>query len=714
MRDEQPASIVGVHTQPYNEIVRPGQVWKISKYFLRRWTPYLSPSEVWLVIGARQLSYFNEKKPWFKAYDRTLAEAAGLHVKVFRRTIKKVIVAGDGHIATFLSKEANPAYRHEDGVTRQTQTRYAVRLDDPLTPGDAAALAYWLRRNSPQRVTPEAISQLLSEASAASPQELRATNPDPIAPEAAPGAEDLRAVADVVAQVFPSVGQSKAWREAADALHTHIVAPELAHFETQYFRRRWLGELGPGPALLLTHLRSLCYHNEESGEIRDRVTLASGALEDLFQISSRTLRRWLARLEEAVAEDDLLGPFYRILDSRKRADQKVATTYWVNLKTPLTPGDLNRYRERLLANGHNPDDAPGADEVTDKKFPTVGDGRGQKVPHTIEGDGQKVGHGHRGKRQKVPHRSEGGGQEVPHREEGDGQKVPGWRTEEGAYKYYKILLEMAGLNTLKDLWKEGQQQQQDVWRVRDGWAKRSFAAVAAEGSLEGLLDRLNIQEPARGTILKQRPSIEEVVAWHLYALQEDGLESPVSYLIKRAATGDPPPLHYLQLASLSWEQWRTYAAVCHLRSGQGPVSDSVAEMPLFDEWRELYADTSPSALPFDVGLGIEELTVGLAPLAGSDGSPSLGIEERTSAPAGTALWQATLRELSHQMARATFDAWLRDSCLVEHANGLFVVGVRNQSAREWLENRLQGLVCDTLASVVEQEEVSVRFVVQDE
>jgi len=154
MRDEQPASIVGVYTQPYNEIVRPGQVWKISKYFLRRWTPYLSPSEVWLVIGARQLSYFNEKRPWFKAYDRTLAEAAGLHVKVFRRTIKKAIVAGEGHIATFLGKEADPAYRHEDGVTRQTQTRYAVRLDDPLTPGDAAALAYWLRRNSPERVTP--------------------------------------------------------------------------------------------------------------------------------------------------------------------------------------------------------------------------------------------------------------------------------------------------------------------------------------------------------------------------------------------------------------------------------------------------------------------------------------------------------------------------------------------------------------------------------
>jgi len=253
-----------------------------------------------------------------------------------------------------------------------------------------------------------------------------------------------------------------------------------------------LGELGPGPALLLTHLRSLCYHNEESGEIRDRVTLTSGALEDLFQVSSRTLRRWLARLEEAVAEDDLLGPFYRILDSRKRADQKVATTYWVNLKTPLTPGDVNRYRERLLANGHNPD----LDEVTDRKVPTVGDGRGQKVPHTTGGDGQKVGHGREGDRQKVPHRSEGGGQEVPHREGGDGQKVPGWWTEEGAYKYYKILLEMTGLNDPKDLGAKGQHQQQDLWHVRNGWAKRSFAAVAGDGSLESLLDRLNIQEPA--------------------------------------------------------------------------------------------------------------------------------------------------------------------------------------------------------------------------
>ena len=91
MHDDHPARIAGIYTQPYNEIVRPERVWKISKYFLRRWTPYLSANEVWLVIGARQLSYFNERRPWFRAYDSTLAEAACLHVKVFPRTIKKAI-----------------------------------------------------------------------------------------------------------------------------------------------------------------------------------------------------------------------------------------------------------------------------------------------------------------------------------------------------------------------------------------------------------------------------------------------------------------------------------------------------------------------------------------------------------------------------------------------------------------------------------------------
>jgi hypothetical protein len=31
--------VEGIYSQPYNEIVKPDQIWPVSKYFLRRWTP---------------------------------------------------------------------------------------------------------------------------------------------------------------------------------------------------------------------------------------------------------------------------------------------------------------------------------------------------------------------------------------------------------------------------------------------------------------------------------------------------------------------------------------------------------------------------------------------------------------------------------------------------------------------------------------------------
>ena len=298
MTDQTAATFTGFYTQAYNEIVQPGRVWKISKYFLRRWTPYLAPSDVWLVIGARQESYFNGRRPWFTAYDQQLAAAAGIHVRSFRRAAKKEIADGTGALALFLTKEGDPGYVTGQSVPKQEETRYRVRLDDPLTPADAHALAYWLRRNGPERVTPETIAALLAEARQEPPYALRAREIDPAA-DALP-ARPLLTAAEVVASVFPNIAGDGNWREAADRLHTHIVEAQLAHLETHYFRHRWLAELGPGPALLLVYLRSLCYHNPQTGETRDEVAVLSGEIEQLCLKSAVTVRAWFARLEEAL------------------------------------------------------------------------------------------------------------------------------------------------------------------------------------------------------------------------------------------------------------------------------------------------------------------------------------------------------------------------------------------------------------------------------
>ena len=64
-----------------------------------------------------------------------------------------------------------------------------------------------------------------------------------------------------------------------------------------------------------------------------------------------------------------------------------------------------------------------------------------------------------------------------------------------------------------------------------------------------------------------------------------------------------------------------------------------------------------------------------------------------------------------EMPKASFDSWVQDTQLVSYENGLFVIGVRNAYAREWLENRLSSSVIRLLMGIMNRG-VDVRFVVQ--
>ncbi len=73
-------------------------------------------------------------------------------------------------------------------------------------------------------------------------------------------------------------------------------------------------------------------------------------------------------------------------------------------------------------------------------------------------------------------------------------------------------------------------------------------------------------------------------------------------------------------------------------------------------------------------------------------------------------WKATLGELELQMTKATFNTWLKDTCLLRHKDNLFVIGVRNAYAKDWLENRLRDTILRTLSTIVSGP-AEVQFVV---
>ncbi|MFC1936631.1 chromosomal replication initiator protein DnaA [Chloroflexota bacterium] len=76
-------------------------------------------------------------------------------------------------------------------------------------------------------------------------------------------------------------------------------------------------------------------------------------------------------------------------------------------------------------------------------------------------------------------------------------------------------------------------------------------------------------------------------------------------------------------------------------------------------------------------------------------------------------WQAVLGQLQMEMAKATFDTWVRDSELIAYEDGTFIIGIPNAYARDWLESRLTSTVVRLLTGMMGRS-VEVRFVVWQE
>lgn len=78
-----------------------------------------------------------------------------------------------------------------------------------------------------------------------------------------------------------------------------------------------------------------------------------------------------------------------------------------------------------------------------------------------------------------------------------------------------------------------------------------------------------------------------------------------------------------------------------------------------------------------------------------------------------AVWEKARERLREELSRADFNTWLRDSVLLAWEEGEFVIGVSNAFTKDWLSNRLNGQVHESLAQAagIPEEEVSVRYVV---
>lgn len=74
-------------------------------------------------------------------------------------------------------------------------------------------------------------------------------------------------------------------------------------------------------------------------------------------------------------------------------------------------------------------------------------------------------------------------------------------------------------------------------------------------------------------------------------------------------------------------------------------------------------------------------------------------------------WADTLGQLQSQMARRTFDDWVKDTEIVSTHNGSYTIAAKSTAAKDWLENRLYKTLQRALAAVAGQPDIQLVIIV---
>ena len=74
------------------------------------------------------------------------------------------------------------------------------------------------------------------------------------------------------------------------------------------------------------------------------------------------------------------------------------------------------------------------------------------------------------------------------------------------------------------------------------------------------------------------------------------------------------------------------------------------------------------------------------------------------------IWSQVQEELRFQLAKRTYDMWLKNTSVVSTDGGTFRIGVPSKLAKDWLEDRFSGLIQETLQAVTGSE-VDIDFVI---
>ena len=137
--DKDAIALQEAYANIYNEIVKPDRVFVASQYFRQKWVPLLGPALAWVIIALRQHCYWSKdtghKRDWCLISQDELAAETGLSVATLKRLLKQ-------EYADRFIIDVAYRYRYDREKRKQVRknSRYRLRMDDPLVPEDEERL----------------------------------------------------------------------------------------------------------------------------------------------------------------------------------------------------------------------------------------------------------------------------------------------------------------------------------------------------------------------------------------------------------------------------------------------------------------------------------------------------------------------------------------------------------------------------------------------
>ena len=644
----------------YDAVVRPNAILPIPRYFTEEWLPLLGTSRAWLVLAFRQVAFVSRsssEEVLVRTTLRKLGRWCGLtHVRIHQ-------VLKDPEFLNWFVR--SPLGELSDRQSPRSQpTSYMVRSDIPLTPQDQARLSLWFDQRSPS----DDKDWILALGEAIEAKKLTLPEDTPLPNESMTIQQLVYAQRGDHTPLPPSID------EACTELHARWIQPDFVTLVTHYFLVRWLPDLSPGLGWLIVLLRSRAYQQKDDLIGQVWVHGGWGSIANSLGVSRRSLTRWISSSDAHL--------FFRqradVQDPTDRRNLLLA----VRLSEPIHPVDQDTYQRKLEGQSLT------SPHPIDRQFltsPSVGEGQSLTTCGQSSTD---HGNSLTSNGQNLPverHDLTSGGTDLNN----DGTELNKFK--DSLIQPFKIIKQVKN-HTFDD---HVQSSGKDVVVPSEQW------------QLERMMTRTGVGKRIQDAIMNASEQEKNAfMGWLLFALSVSSIHYPVLFAQKRNLEGLPPEpfLHLAQIPPSKCYRWiigndedippYLTKAIEDLRRQRGheKLMQLGAVDPKMDEWIvEIAFEDQKTKDEVKRKRYVPPIVI------------------RSDGMTAEQAWQVAKGQLQAEVDRGAFETWVRDVEYINFEDGMITLGVANEYARDWLEDRLTSISERVLTGII-GERIEIQFV----